>query len=117
MKGNKPIRLNVGQVALALACSAGILLMPFFTAWALERPRPGEIERLKAEGKFEESLQRALETGNHKVSPHLIEKFKQKIGKLRGQDLSLSGEAPAPPLKWQGGLPSIGAAEVLCPSH
>ena len=113
MKRNKPIHLNVGQVALALACSAGILLMPFFTAWALERPRPGEIERLKAEGKFEESLQRALETGNHKVSPHLIEKFKQKIGKLRGQGLSLSGEAPAPPLKWQGGLPSIGAPKYF----
>ena len=66
-----------------------VLYMGLLTpVWALEPAPPGEIERLKAEGQFESSLEMAKRVGNHKVAPHLITKLKEKIRLLqekRGQ--------------------------------
>ena len=92
-----------------------VLYMGLLTpVWALEPAPPGEIERLKAEGQFESSLEMAKKVGNHKVAPHLITKLKEKIRLLqekRGQ--RHFGILASPPPGRQGGLPSVGSPKIF----
>jgi M6 family metalloprotease-like protein len=80
----------------------GLSLGSFSPAWALEPPRPGEIEKLKAESKFENRLRFVESIGNHKVASHLVERFKLKFRNLIPVIQGLSGFAP---LKTMGSLP------------
>jgi M6 family metalloprotease-like protein len=93
-----------------LTTCIGFILLLSSAAWALQPPREGEVEKMKAEGTFQTSLQNAREGGNYKISPHLFEKLKRKFLQLQGVPQSeIDLVAPAPPVGRQGGLPSIGA--------
>lgn len=93
---------------------AGGLLIPS-VAWALQPPRPGEVEKLKAEGLFEQQLARAKALGNDKVNPKLVWQTRGKLMKAAGatdaQIAAAIGHTP-PPAR-QGGLPSIGSPKVF----
>jgi hypothetical protein len=93
-----------------LTTCIGFILLLSSAAWALQPPREGEVEKMKAEGTFQTSLQNAREGGNYKISPHLFEKLKRKFLQLQGVPQSeIDLVAPASPVGRQGGLPSIGA--------
>ncbi|MCI5221130.1 MAG: M6 family metalloprotease domain-containing protein [Candidatus Electrothrix sp. AR4] len=99
-------------ILLVFSCS-----VPRLT-YALQPADLDEIEQLKAEGKFESSLEAALKIGNHKVKPYLVDKLKVKLKRavLRSQGISESlvqEIAPAPPPAMQGGPLSTGAPKVL----
>ena len=94
-------------------------------SWALQSAPPAEIQLLKESGQFQQSLEMALQRGNHIVLPRLVEKLKLKILKARGFDeqqskliLNSLGTgliqpfATLPPGR-QGGLPSTGSPRVF----
>jgi len=101
-------------VMLALIVSIGLSLVSFVPGWALGPPRPGEIEQLKTEGKYEQRLQNAIRIGNHLANPALAHKLKQKILRLRGMTAADGPPlAQALPPARQGGLKSIGSPKIF----
>lgn len=70
---------------------------------SLEPPRPGEIDRYRADGSFQERASFAKSLGNHKFSNGLAQRF------LSGMNC---GESQAPPLDWQG-MPTTGNVKIL----
>lgn len=84
----------------------GLSLVSFSPAWAMEHPRPGEIEQLKAEGEFASRLAFAYRIGNHKVDPYLVEKLKRKNLELQG----MNSFAPPP---GRQGMPSTGTVHTF----
>lgn len=108
----------IGRALFGLSLSFFILGSTATEPFALEPARPDEIEKLKAEGTFEQSLKNALEVGNHKFSPDLVRKFQIKrqemILRERGVpeyllDRYMLGLPPGA----QGGLPSSGAPKIF----
>ncbi len=80
-----------------------LLFSSSITLFSLEPPLPGEFERYKKDGTFEERLQFAKELGNYKVSPYLMAKLHSK----------LSGRCEmAPPIAWQG-MPTKGNVKIF----
>jgi len=99
---------------ILLTAIVGFGLAALFPAWALEPARPGEIQKLKAEGNFESSLEMAKKIGNHKAKPFLAQKLKRKLLKLRGlPQAELDKLAATLPPVWQGGLPSTGSPKIF----
>ena len=68
---------------LVLVTCLGLSLGSSVPGWALGPPRPGEIEQLKAEGRYERSLENALRIGNHLADPALAHGLKQKLLRLK----------------------------------
>ncbi|HNQ78718.1 MAG TPA: M6 family metalloprotease domain-containing protein [Acidobacteriota bacterium] len=84
---------------------AGIVLIALFQAglFALEPPRPGEIEKYRSDGTLQQRIEFAKSLRNHKVSNNLAFRL----------DGRLNGEASmAPPLGWQG-MPTTGNVKIL----
>jgi M6 family metalloprotease-like protein len=63
---------------LTIGLSLIILCFTSAEILAVGPARPGEIEQLKAEGKFESRLENMLRLGNNEFSPYLIEQFRIK---------------------------------------
>ena len=88
--------------------------------WALEPPRPGEIEELKRKGQLEARLGHARSLGNYELDPYLMQRAiaKMRQSQLESQGMSkteaeAASPLPAPPPGWQGGLPTSGTPKVL----
>ncbi|CAK8719738.1 hypothetical protein KKHLCK_08915 [Candidatus Electrothrix laxa] len=97
-----------------------IFCMSAATAFALEPPRPEEIEKLETEGKLKSSLEMVENVDNHKVNPYLVEKLQRKIESLRLKSLGMSDAAinnylskATPPLGRQGGIQSTGSPRTF----
>ncbi len=102
-----------------LAFGLSLIMLCFSAAeiFAMEPPRPGEIEKLKAEGKLESRIERAQEVGNYKADPYLLERAKNKllrrIWKSRGMTESeIDASLPAPPPSWLH-MPSTGVVNTF----
>jgi len=78
-------------------------------AIALQPPRPGEVEALKQQGKFEKQLKQAEAFGNHKFSKDLIQRQKWRLSKAAG----IPDVEYAPPPAWTGGMPTSGSPKTL----
>ncbi len=76
------------------------------SAWALEPPREGEIEKYKQDGSFVDRLIFAQALGNHKVRPDLLQ---HKIA-MASQNVNT---AKAMALPYTPGLTSKGTSNVL----
>jgi M6 family metalloprotease-like protein len=103
---------------LFIACLVAAFFFSMAPALALQPASPEEIQQLKAKGEFKDSLENALKVGNHKVSPHLVQKFKSKAKKLfeKSNDLSvpeMDEQAATLPPGRQGGLPSSGSPKIF----
>ncbi len=57
----------------------GLFLVISPIVFALQPPRPGEIEQLKQEGRYEEQLAKAVALGNHLIDPDLLEQALYKV--------------------------------------
>jgi len=83
-------------------------------AVALHPPRPGELERLAAEGTLQQHIDAAIALGNHKLDPGLAQEFALRNGFGPGQgggELIRGGDAVL--LRGTGNLPSIGTTNIL----
>ncbi len=119
MRAQKILQKRSSLVAAFLSILFGVTFALRFPAWALEPPRPGEIEKLKAEGKIEASLEMAKELANHKAEPFLLEraavKIKRQILESRGMPKSEVNKIlplPAPPPAWRG-MPTTGNVKTF----
>ena len=91
-----------GKSRLVFCFVMMLSLMLSHLVFALEPPRPGEIEQLKQSGKFDERLERARALGNDRIDKNLLD---QAIYKARRQALIQDGVSswiadmilPAPP--------------------
>ncbi len=102
---------------LLTVCFCGVCLVGITFVHALEPPPSGNIENLKKEGKFANSLQFARKIGNHKISKQLAARVTAKIKRafLRAQGLpsnEVDRLAPLPPPSWQG-MPTTGNVRIL----
>jgi len=68
------------QIQRSTVLCLGLALMASKAVMALELPRPGEVEKQKAEGKLEDSVNFAKELGNHRIGPYLLQNLKDRIG-------------------------------------
>lgn len=110
----RPVKKGVSKVERAVFTRAGgassssllltLLSIPFLLApsLALEPPRPGEIDRLRRSGVFDERLDFAAALGNHRFDSSVLEKARLKS----------SGVAPAPPSSWEG-MPATGNVKIM----
>ena len=111
----KKIILNI---AIFMMFFMGISFLLIKVTWALQPVTPEQIKELRDEGKYEIRLENALRIGNHKVRPHLVEKFKIKAERLFLKSLGLPTlemdklAATLPPGR-EGGLPSIGSPKIF----
>jgi len=98
---------------LAVLCQLALVLPR--TAFALEPPRPGEIEFLKQTGEYADRLARAKALGNDRIDPVLLERA--LYGARREAILQQGGNPdevlPAPPGSSAGRLPSKGTVKVF----
>jgi hypothetical protein len=103
------------RLAIILAATGALALFGGPQARALEPPRPGEIERLREQGRLEEQIAAAEELGNHRVRPQLAQRAKYR---LQQQLLRQSGAVPdestlpTPPPAWQG-MATTGSVKVF----
>ncbi|WP_164930458.1 chitobiase/beta-hexosaminidase C-terminal domain-containing protein [Geobacter sulfurreducens] len=88
-------------------------------AVAMQLPEPGEIERLKESGEFENRKKFAEEIGNHKIDPELVKRAVNKAKKkaLRQQGFTANeadqmAGAYAPPPAWSG-MPTTGSVKLF----
>lgn len=79
-----------------------VSLLTASAALALQPPRTGEIEKLKAIGDYQERLKFAEQLGNHTVDPDLVKRSQMR----------LQGQYPAPPPAWRG-MPTKGNVKIL----
>jgi len=81
---------------------------------ALERPRPGEIARLKQSGQFAQRQAFAQRLGNNRYNPQLVQRFVQK---MRAQGYAptqsqTSDSRQAPPPAWKN-MPTTGSPKIF----
>ena len=101
----KPAERILRRVCLVLALGGALLAVQPSRVFAIQPPRPGEIERLRANGTLAQSLAFANKLGNHRMNPALLQ---QKIARMRGTASVQSMSPPGSPA-----LPSLGSPKVL----
>ncbi len=107
------IRSAAAVVSVVLLAAAA---MP---AFAMQLPRPGEMEQLKASGDFENRRKFAEDIGNNRIDPELV---KKAVNKAKRKALEQQGFAPgdvdqmtgtyAPPPAWSG-VPTTGNVKIF----
>ncbi len=91
---------------IVITVCIGLCLASISPAWATERPRPGEIEKLKKEGLFESRLEFVNRIGNHNFDSDLVNRFKQKI--LALQKMQVQALPPG-----RVGMPTTGVVRIF----
>ena len=83
-------------------------------AFALEPPRPGEIEQLKQTGEYADRVEKAKALGNHLIEPVLLEKaiYNTRRKAIIQQGLIPDDFLPAPPSSRQL-MPTTGNVKVF----
>jgi M6 family metalloprotease-like protein len=107
--------LSTAFIFFCLLCTAG--LQP---GYALHPPSPGEIEKYKADGTYEERLENIRKIGNQEINPYLLWKANQKLDRLyQKAGGKVTGELPRSlslfeiPDSWKGGLSSSGSPKTV----
>lgn len=75
---------------------------------SLDPPTKEMIEKYKSNGTFKSRIEQARSYGNHKISPYLIQRLKEKL--LKNSNIP-DGEVMAPPPEWEG-MPTTGNVRV-----
>ena len=96
---------------------SGSLLLVTSALQATQPPAPGEIEKLRSEGKFDERQAFVDQLGNGRPSEELVERAQSKIDRARLEAAGVSASiianvAPLPPAAWKG-LPTTGSPKTL----
>ncbi|MBW2107243.1 MAG: M6 family metalloprotease domain-containing protein [Deltaproteobacteria bacterium] len=78
-------------IAWILCVFIGFFLGTCPIVHAMQPPRPGEIAALKAQGKYKKRLEFVKKLGNHKMSPRLVRRFKEKTKAIRRKYLEAQG--------------------------
>lgn len=83
--------------------------------WALQPPKPGELQHYREDGSLATRLEFARELGNAQPDESLIWHAQQKLLRTAGKtDTEIARTiGNAPPPAWQGGLPSTGTPKVF----
>jgi len=88
-------------------------------SYALQPPRPGEIEELEKRGILQSRIEYAREVGNYKIDNHLfktaISNLKRNVLQSKGMNLNEVDNIaplPAPPLGWST-MPSTGNIKIF----
>lgn len=79
-------------------------------------PQPGEIEKYKRDGSYEQRLEFQKSLGNDKYAPELIERAKAKIRRAALEadgvpQAKIDEMAPLPPPRWRG-MPTTGVNKI-----
>ena len=98
--------------SLAVLCQLALVLPR--TAFALEPPRPGEVEQLQQTGEWKGRLARARALGNHRIDQGLLERaiYKARREALRQRGINPDEILPAPPEGW-GWMPTTGNVKIF----
>ncbi|MEN8221879.1 MAG: hypothetical protein ABFR36_01360, partial [Acidobacteriota bacterium] len=75
---------------------------------SLDPPTKEMIEKYKSNGTFKSRIEQARSYGNHKISPYLIQRLKEKL--LKNSNIP-DGRIMAPPPEWEG-MPTTGNVRV-----
>ncbi len=98
-----------------LSCTVfGIVLTVVQPVFALQPPTPGEIERLKKEGRYEEQLSKAKSLGNHLIDRDLLEQALSRARRLVDIQQGVEVEAiQAAPPSGRKLMPTTGTVKVF----
>ena len=108
-------------LAAILSASAALgALIAKSSSWALEPPRAGEVERLRASGELESRIKSAKRIGNHKIDDYRLKKAISKArrmmlrsrGKTNAEIDGLAGPLSPPPTAWHG-MPTKGVVKAF----
>lgn len=110
----------VTRILPAVGIVGGMLLsVSAMPVLAMQLPRPGEMEQLKASGDFENRRKFAEDIGNNRIDPELV---KKAVNKAKRKALEQQGFAPgdvdqmtgtyAPPPAWSG-VPTTGSVKIF----
>ena len=87
---------------ISLANISSILLFP------LDPPTKEQIEKYKSDGTLKERIKQARSYGNHKISPYLINRLRERIS---GSTNMPGDHILAPPPGWKG-MPTTGNVKI-----
>ncbi len=76
--------------------------------FSLDPPTKEMIEKYKSDGTLKERIEQARSYGNHKVSPYLIQRLKDKL--LKNSNIPV-GKIKSPPPEWEG-MPTTGNVRI-----
>jgi len=104
---------------IVLASWVGIECTIIRYPYALEPPRPGEIEELEKRGALQSRIEFAKTLGNHKIDDYLLKRaisnIKRSLLQSKGMsfdDVDNISPLPAPPLGWSG-MPTKGDIKIF----
>ena len=107
MRGSNCTRFRLSAGLVFLMAAAQALL-------ALEPPRPGQLEKYRADGTLPKRIADAYAIGNHRVAPRLAARLQERLDALARQIGGGSGEPQEPmvlPPAWQG-MPARGLVRI-----
>ncbi|MFA6583274.1 MAG: M6 family metalloprotease domain-containing protein [Elusimicrobiaceae bacterium] len=81
-------------------------------SFALSRPRPGDLDRARADGTFAEKLAFAKKLGNNKFSNNLIQKYNYRMQQMRMSAQGKTEILSAPPPDKQN-MPTTGSINIF----
>lgn len=90
----------MNQRSIGLSVTFAAVVSAAITSYALEPPRPEQLERYRLDGTLAERVEAARAFGNHRLSPHLAARF--------GRTVDAKATADAPKV-----LPAEGAPRML----